>query len=99
MLMELIGDKVVSNQTENEYLTVISSNRNSDSNDNKEYTHCLESIHMTYMSQGKNNVTFQTEVDDRISSINSSSLDLNVKAFDSKGRTISEGVLRYQLLK
>ena len=97
MLMELIGNELMSDPTKYKLNNISTSSIDGEKhNASKQYPCILESIHITYLSQGKNDLTFHTEINDKIYSINSQSVELNVKALGAKGRTISEGILRYQ---
>jgi hypothetical protein len=93
MLMETIGDAYVANLLEDKHESVSNSRGEND----PQAKYILESIHLTYMSQGKNNVSFKTELDD-FSKKTSSLVGLNVTALDGKGKVISEGTLRYRRL-
>ena len=90
MLMESVGNKFMLRNDSN-------SNYNESNSDSQSYkcTHTLESIHVTYKTQGKNNVSFETEVNEP-SYEKSSSIGLNIKVVNAKGTVISEGALRYE---
>ena len=96
MLIESIGNRYMENFVRDESITVCD-----DDHEKQRISYSLESIQMTYMSQGKGLISFQTERLDRGNNkVHSSSIVLNVKAFCSKkGRAISEGILYYELSK
>jgi len=57
----------------------------------------LESIQLTYISQGKGYISFQTEINDsKIVETKKSSIDLNIRAINDKKMVVSQGFLRYK---
>ena len=90
MLMESIGDKFISNHLQNNYIS---------HPDKYHDAYELESIHLSFMSQGNEKVSLHTNANEAIVDGKSSLIGLNTKARNKEGNVISDGILQYRAIR